>query len=346
MRKKGIFSSFMFIITLTVPAVFAGGRHEKKSKFAGKITIYTSMYGNIVKAMGKALKVQFPDCEVEFFYGGAVTILAKIAAERDKNRLGCDILMVAEPSYSLELKENGLLHPYVSKEAANLAFDYDRDGCWYPVRISNMVLAYNPERYPRSALPNSFYDFAHNAGVQGAVSMSDPLISGTAMAAVAALRDKYGYEYFDALGRQSVKIESSAAALRKLETGEYKVAMVLEEAVLKKREEEKSRLEVIYPDDGAVVIPSTIMIINDRWSANMNTSAAEAITDWFLSKDGQNTIVDTWMHSSRNDFPKLPYDAIPTSEIRANSMPVNWENIFREREEILAKFDTFVTNRV
>ena len=336
---------FTLILALMVSTVFAGGNREKKVKAKGNITIYTSMYGDIVKDVGKVLQMRFPDCHIEFFYGGTGTIQARIAAEQEENRLGCDILMVAEPAYSLELKENGMLHPYKSKEAANLAFDYDNDAYWYPVRISNMVLAYNPEKYPKNTIPNSFYDFIYDTNVRGAISMSNPLTSGTSFATITALRDKYGYEYFDALGRQKVILESGAIALNKLETGEYKVIMVLEESVLKKREEEKSPLEVIYPSDGAVMIPSTIMIINDNWSANRNTKAAEQITDWFLSEEGQNTIVDAWMHSVRTNFPRLPYDSIPTNQIQENSLPVNWEHCLLQGEEIQAKFEEFVTNR-
>jgi len=90
------------------------------------------------------------------------------------------MLLIADPSYSLELKGKGMLHRYISAETGNLAFDYDKEGCWYPVRISNMVLAYNPAKNNKNNVPNSFSDFANNASVRGAVSMSNPLVSGTA----------------------------------------------------------------------------------------------------------------------------------------------------------------------
>ncbi|MDR3284997.1 MAG: ABC transporter substrate-binding protein [Treponema sp.] len=311
----------------------------------GKIVIYTSMYEDIIEAMDAALTKQFPDCDIEFFYGGTGTLQAKIAAEKDSGKLGCDMLMVAEPAYSLELKENNMLHAYKSPEAALLDFDYDPEGYWYPVRVCNMVLAYNPEKYSKDSIPNSLYDFAYNTGVKGAISMSNPLTSGTAMAAVTALKDKYGYEYFTALGSQNVMVESGSVALTKLETGECQVIMILEESVLKKRQEENSRLEVIYPTDGTIIIPSTIMTVSEQWSANKNTAAAQAVTDWFLSEAGQANIVAGWMHSARADYPAPPYDAIATSQIKANNMPVNWENCYRQREEIRTKFEEAVTRK-
>jgi len=208
-----------------------------------------------------------------------------------------------------------------------------------------MVLAFNPDRYSRDQLPHSLFDFANDPRVRGAISMSNPLTSGTAMATVTALRDRYGYDIFDALGRQNVMVESGSVALTKLQTGECMIIMVLEESVLKLREEDGSRLEVIHPTDGTVVIPSTIMIVNDNWNANRNTATAEVVANWFLSPDGQNAIVDGWMHSVRANFPRYPFDAVPTGQIRANSMPVIWENVFRERAEIRGRFEELVTAR-
>jgi len=337
----------LLVLCLASP-LFSGGRNDSVSAYngvTGRISIYTSMYGEILDAMGRTLAVQFPGCQIEIFYGGTGTLQAKIESEISAGKLGCDILLVAEPAFSLELKEKRMLHPYRSKEASSLAFDYDRDGYWYPVRISNMVLAYNPQMYSRESIPDSFYDFAYDQSVRGAVSMSNPLTSGTTLASVTALRDKYGYEYFDALSRQNIVIESGSVAMSKLESGEHKVIMILEESIIRKRQEERSRLEVIYPSDGAIVIPSTIMIVNDQWNPNRNTAAAEAITDWFLSQQGQEAIVNGWMHSVRSNFSKLPFNAIPTREILANSIPVNWENVYRQRDEIRNRFEDSVTRR-
>ena len=119
-----------------------------------KVSIYTSMYEDVIEAMTQTMREKFPDYNIEFFYGGTGTLQAKIAAEIETRKLGCDMLMVADPSYSLELKKLGILHPYISKEAENLALEYDPEGYWYPVRNLNMVLAYNPEKYNKEDLPN------------------------------------------------------------------------------------------------------------------------------------------------------------------------------------------------
>ena len=172
--------------------------------------------------------------------------------------------------------------------------------------------------------------------------MSNPLTSGTAMAAIVALSEKYGYEYFDALGQNGVMIESGSSALAKLQTGECKEIMILEESVLRIRKEENSALSVIYPEDGVVLIPSTIMTIAENRSANANIEACQAITDWMLSKAGQEHILDGYMHSVLKGMP-CPYDSMDTDALAKMDMGVNWERCYHDREEIRTKFQEAVT---
>ncbi len=346
---KRVLALLLALLT-AVSLAACGGKSEapsggagKDGELGGKVVIYTSMYEDIIEMIDKQLEEVFPTVDIEFFYGGTGTLQSKVAAEIDAGQLGCDMLMVAEPAYSLELKEMGLLHAYDYPEKDKLMFDYDPDGCWYPVRICNMVLAYNPEICSKDQIPTSFRDFAADSSLKGYCSMGNPLTSGTSYAAIVALQDAYGDGYFTQLGNQNIAVESGSVALTKLETGECKEIMVLEESVLKKREEEGSKLEVIYPDDGTIVIPSTIMTIAEAKSPNKNTAACEAIEQWFLSPEGQKYIVAGWMHSVRTDYPDAPFDALPTAQINARTLPVNWERCFREREAIRTLFQEHVT---
>lgn len=330
------------ILTLTILASLACAACAAEKP---KITIYTSMYEDVIEAMTEVLHEKFPNYNIEFFYGGTGTLQAKIAAERDTKKLGCDMLMVADPSYSLELKAQGLLHAYVSKEADNIALEYDPEGYWYPVRNLNMILAYNPEKFKKEDLPQSFKDFAYDENMNGLISMPNPLTAGTALVAISALKDKYGYEYFDKLKANHVMVESGSVALTKLETGECKVIMILEESVLKKREEEDSELSVIYPSDGVICVPSPIMTIKDEWSAHGNSKICEELTDWFLSPEGQGYIVKGWMHSVLKNPPAVPYDSIQTAEIFKSAMPVDWVRCLNERSELRTNFEERVKTR-
>lgn len=316
---------------------------------SGKVMIYTSMYQFVIDMMDEAIKKEFPNLEGAnegsfFFYGGTGTIQNKVTGEMDTGTLGCDMLMVAEPAYSLELKEGGWLHSYeVENAAEKLRFAYDEEGYWYPVRVCNMVLAYNPEKYSYDEVPHTFKDFAYDTSLKGLTSMGNAMTSGTTMAAVAALTDVYGYEYLEALGANNTMIESGSSALAKLQTGECKVIMILEESVLKIRKEEGSKIECIYPEDGVILIPSTVMTIAEDKSANMNIEACEALTEWLLGEEAQKLILEAYMHSVFADMAEVPYDSVDTNGLIEKDMGVDWVRCYTQREEIRTQFQEKVT---
>ncbi len=309
----------------------------------GKLMIYTSMYQFVIDMMDEALAKEFPNLDVEFFYAGTGSLQTKITGEMETGTLGCDMMLVAEPAYSLELMEGGWLEPIEVENAEANRFEYDPDGYWYSVRVCDMVLAYNPELYSPDELPKTFYDFAFDPSLKGQISMGNPLTSGTTMAAAAALSEKYGYEYFTALGANDVMIESGSTALAKLQTGECKVIMILEESVLKIRKEEGSKLAVIYPEDGVIVVPSTVMTVAEDRSANMNIEAATAVTEWLLSDAGQAYIIEGYMHTVSPTLGKIPYDSVDTQNLIDNQMSIDWERCYKQREEIRTEFQERVT---
>ena len=334
----------VLILSLAMLVAFGSSALAVNEDITGSVMIYTSMYQFVIDMMEEALETEFPNLDVEFFYGGTGSLQTKLAGEMETGALECDMMLVAEPAYSLELKEGGWLEPIEVEDAENLfRFEYDEDGYWYPVRVCNMVLAYNPELYSEDELPSTFEEFATDTSLKGLISMGNPLTSGTTMAAVAALSDKYGYDYFTGLGDNEVMIESGSTALAKLQTGECKVIMILEESVLQARKEQGSQIACIYPEDGVILIPSTVMTVAEDRSANMNIEACEAITQWLLSDEGQACVLEGYMHGVKAGMTGIPYDSVDTDGLIATDMGVDWERCYQDREEIRTEFQERVT---
>ena len=100
---------------------------------------------------------------------------------------------------------------------------------------------------------------------------------------------------------------------------------------------------MIYPTDGIIAIPSTIMTIKEEMSPNKNIKAAEALTDWFLSPKGQEAIVEGWMHSVLKNPAKAPFDALATPEILKAAMPINWDKTYHDRDKLREIFEKYIT---
>ena len=331
---------------------------------SGKLAIYSSMYQFVIDMMDEAIKAEFPNLEPAFdgsffFYGGTSSLITKLYGEMETGTLGCDMMLVAEPAFSLELKDAGYLEP-IEIEGADtlLRFPYDAEGYWYPVRVCNMVLAYNPEKVEEWAakgvnIPKTFKDFATDPALKGLISMGNPLTSGTTYAAVASLTqdDHYGKDFLKGLAANEVMIESGSTAIAKLETGECAAIMILEESILKVLKEAadagtpKTNVACIYPEDGVVLIPSTVMTVAEEHSANVNIEACEAVEKWLLSEEAQKLILQGYMHSVFADMTEIPYESVDTNGLIEKDLGVDWENAYKNRESINTAWTKIVTEK-
>ncbi len=350
------------ILTLILVLSLGAPAYAVNEDVEGELVIYSSMYQFVLDMMDEALKKEFPNLTPGndgsfFFYGGTSSLITKLYGEMETGTLGCDMMLVAEPALSLELKEAGYLEPVEIEDPENLLrFPYDEEGYWYPVRVCNMVLAYNPEMVDDWAakgvkIPQTFKDFAEDPALKGYISMGNPLSSGTTFAAVASLTqdDHYGSDFLNGLAANNVMIESGSTAITKLQTGECAAIMILEESILKALKDAEDagtplkNLKCIYPEDGVVLIPSTVMTVAEEHSKNVNTEACEAVEQWLLSEEAQKLIVQGFMHSVFKGLDEIPFGSVDTEELIEKDLGVDWENAYHNREAINTAWTETVT---
>ena len=338
MKKSKWMLGAAAILALSVALAGCGGGDKKAEKKAGgtkgELMVYTSIYPDIIDNMCKPnVAKAFPEMKVNWFQGGTEKVVTKITGEIKAKKIGADVLMVADPSYYLKLEDQKLLLPYKSKEEKNLINDKAADGAWYAVRVCNMIIAYNADKLKAEDAPKNWTDLT-DPKWKGKIAMPNPMLSGTAYVAVGALADKYGWEYFDKLKANGLRVEEGNSAIQnKLLTGEYAAAMILEENILKLANTKKEPLKVIYPKDGVVQVPSPIAIFN----TTKNPEGAKALVDWWLSKEGQQAVVKGWMHSVRGDV-KEPIGSVPTKGLTDGKIKVDWRKLADNNAKIKEEF--------
>ena len=362
--KKQVRKLVSLALSILLALSITGSVSASDGSVSGEIVIYSSMYPFVLEMLDEALKAEFPDLKPGndgsfFVYGGSTSLIKEIYEDMKTGRLGCDMMLVAEPALALELKDAGYLEPVaVDHAASGLRFPYDEEGYWYPVRVCNMVLAYNPELETEWAakgvmVPRTFRDFAHDSSLKGLIAMGDPLFSGTTFAATASLMqaDHYGRQYLEDLASNDIRILSGNAAIQGIQDGEIAAAMILEESVLKKRKDAEdagepiTNLQCIYPEDGVILIPSPVMTVAAEHSRNNNTEACKAVERWFLSEEAQKIILQGFMHSVFSDLKEIPYGSVETEELMKKDMHVKWENVYFGREDINDAWNDIVINR-
>ena len=338
MKKSKWMLGAAAMLALSVALAGCGGGDKKADTKAGGVKgdlmVYTSIYPDIIDNMCKPnVAKAFPDMKVNWFQGGTEKVVTKITGEIKAKKIAADVLMVADPSYYLKLNEQKLLLPYKSKEDANVISDKAPDGAWYAVRVCNMIIAYNSNKLSAEEAPKNWTDLT-DPKWKGKIAMPNPMLSGTAYVAVGALADKYGWEYFDKLKANGLRVEEGNSAIQnKLLTGEYAAAMILEENILKLANTKKEPLKVIYPTDGVINIPSPIAIFN----TTKNPEGAKAMVDWWLSKEGQEAVVKGWMHSVRGDV-KEPTGSVETKKLVEGRIKVDWQKLADNNAQIKEEF--------
>ena len=122
------------LLALLMMGSLVSGALAVNEDVEGELVIYSSMYPFVIDMMDEALKAEFPNLVPGndgsfFFYGGTSSLITKLYGEMETGTLGCDMMLVAEPAFSLELKEAGYLEP-IEVEGADplLRFPYDEEG--------------------------------------------------------------------------------------------------------------------------------------------------------------------------------------------------------------------------
>ncbi|MBI2945250.1 MAG: ABC transporter substrate-binding protein [Candidatus Wallbacteria bacterium] len=257
-----------------------------------ELWIYTSIYREVLDKLAPQAQAAMAGVKLRWYKAGSEEVAARITAELASGQTPADILMTADPFWYQALKEEGLLRPYRPPEASRVPPALtDPEGAYLTSRAAVMVIGYNAQVFSADQAPETFAELTQPRW-QGKVVIGDPLKSGTALATVAMLSNKLGWDYFKALRASDVVVEGgNSAVLRRIETGDRPVGVLLLENLLKAREN-RSPVEIVYPRDGAVVIPSPIAIV----AGTDQPVAAERFVRFVMSPEGQRAMVEGYMY--------------------------------------------------
>jgi iron(III) transport system substrate-binding protein len=305
--------------------LFAGGGQEVDTEgLGGTITLYTSVPQPIADKIQVDFQSKFPAITLEVFRSGTSAVTAKIATEKEAGAIQADLVWVAEPSTYEDFKDQDLLLKFTPAEAKNLPKEMkDPDGYYYAGRLINMIIGYNtglsspPKRWPDLTKP----EYGNKLG------FPSPLRSGAAEAAVKTLADKYGWDYFENFkANGGVQIANNSMVRDMLATGELMVGVLLDYMV-RGAKAKGSPMDYVWPEDGAVFIPSPIAVFN----ASKNPEAAKVFVDYVISQEGQKTMVEL------GDFIPVRTDVEPPAGApslgKIKKLPTDWKAVQEMRQD-------------
>ena len=332
MKKRYAGMAAFVLLAGMLAAAGCGGTDKKAEvKPATELTVYTSVYNGMVREMAKpVVEQQLKDVKVNWHTEGSESVKAKLLGEMKKGRAEADLVMISDPDFYLQLKKDGKLLNYKSPESAELAEPVDADGAFTPIRISAMVIAVHNDKIKEP--PRSWKDLL-DPKYKGKIAMPNPKAAATALATVAALKDKYGWEYWEKLKANGVVVSKTQEMREKFAHGEYPIIINMEENALKQKMSQGVNTTIIYPEEGSVLVPGYIGILKDT----KNPEGAKKLVDWWLSREGQSAMSLAYMHPVKYGV-KEPAGAQNLMELRIHSLPVNWNKLAVEEKQVKEKF--------
>jgi len=282
------------------------------------LMVYTSCPIEIMTEIERVFEAAHPDIDVQVYRSGTGTITAKIAAEREAGKILADIVWVADYAYFESLKGLDLLYPYESPEAENLPSIFvDPDRCYYGARIFSMVIAYNTLLVDDP--PRRWTDLLDKRW-RGQVVTGNPQYSGSNVVATTALCLEYGLSYLKGLrGNEIAVVRGNSQAAAEIAAGAYMVGFTLDN-IARGMKAQGSPIDLVYPEDGAVFLPSPIAIIK----TSEHIGAAKTFVDFVLSPAGQEALVEYGSYIPARPDVAPPPDTPTVDQIHVMDLPLSF----------------------
>jgi len=282
------------------------------------LMVYTSCPIEIMTEIERVFEAAHPEIDVQVYRSGTGTITAKIAAEREAGKILADIVWVADYAYFEGLKGLDLLYPYESPEAKNLPEIFvDPDRCYYGARIFSMVIAYNtllvddpPRRWTDLLDPKW----------RGQLVTGNPQYSGSNVVATTALCLEYGLSYLKGLRENEIAVvRGNSQAAAEIAAGAYMVGFTLDN-IARGMKAQGSPIGLVYPEDGAVFLPSPIAIVK----TSEHIEAAKTFVDFVLSPAGQEALVEYGSYIPARPDVAPPPDTPTVDQIHVMDLPLSF----------------------
>lgn len=297
MKKFGILTVLFALIFsgfLSSGSEAANDALVQAAKKEGALVVYHSANRKVVKAFASLYEKKY-GIKVQWTRKPTGGITRMFEAERMAGAMKCDIVSVGDPSTFIRWKNENALMKYLTPEASSIYKTLvDKDGYSIPDRADYMAISYSPKRVKKGELPKSWLDLL-NPKWKGRLATVDPEKSGPSRLWVAAMVQKFGWDYFKKLAKlKPLLLKSYSTSAIALISGEADIIVPGNEGDALIRRSKGEPVNVIYPTDGVVFRVGRVGICGKAPHPN----AAKLWVDLQGSQEGQ-----TLAHKVRGYIP-------------------------------------------
>ncbi len=266
-------------------------QEPQPQELSGHIVVYTSEPQDLATEALEAFVTRHPKVTYELFRSGTGNVVSKIDTELQTGKTEADIIWFADIGYLKQLDDKGLITHFTPEGAKNIDPQYAyNDGMGHEVRLIYNVLAYNTTKVTNA--PKDWMDVT-GPDFKSTFAMANPNYSGGAFTALMVhtqYPDKVGWDFYTKAKANDCKYEQSNGNLQtKVSSGEYS-AVAIVDFMARNAKNEGSPVEVVWPESGAVLVPTPIALMSTIDEADMD--AAKAFVDFMFEMETQKLFVE------------------------------------------------------
>lgn len=219
-------------------------------------------------------------------------LVNRLISEKSKPR--ADVFWNGEFAQTILLKEQGVLTPYKSQNAADIPAKFaDPDGYWTGVCGRARILLVNTQLVPPDKYPKSILDLTKNDWPADKIGIANPAFGSTATQAAAlyaVMGQTRAKAFYTALSERGVRVAAGNSEVKDLvAAGQLMMGLTdTDDAV--GAIEAKAPVKMIFLDQdgmGTLVLPNSVALI----AGGPNSAEGKKLIDFILSQGVTESLV-------------------------------------------------------
>ncbi|MFE8147678.1 ABC transporter substrate-binding protein [Brenneria goodwinii] len=274
------------------------------------LMLYTSQPNEDAQMTVNAFEQAHPDIKVNWIRDGTTKLTARLQAELAAGGAAPDVLLISDSVTMESLRQQDLLAPYKSPEAAR--YDpslYDAEGYYYGTKLITTGIAYHRQAPVK---PASWQDLL-KPELKNMTTMPSPLYSGAALIHLATLTNdpQLGWDYYQKLKENGAMPQGGNGAVLSAISSGSKAYGVLVDFMAIREKAKGAPIEFLFPREGVSIVTEPVAMMKKA----KNPEAAKAFIDFVLSDQGQQLVLKQGYLPARADLP-VPEGFPPRDQIK------------------------------
>jgi iron(III) transport system substrate-binding protein len=254
----------------------------------GAVVYYTGQPASDERLITAPFSKQFPCIKVSLISEVSGRLYERIRTEVSAGRTQGDVALLTDPQVTQGLINQKVLRNWTPPEAAAYPPEAKLENWWYAAIGTPFYPIYNTQLIPADQAPKDWKDLLAPQ-YKGKIATASISVGGTGWLEFAFFRHVLGDDYLHAFMAQQPRLYSSYTnAAVGVARGEFPLGVVASVNDYPIRTAQGGPIQPVFPPEGVPFIPFEMMLLANA----PHPHAAELFANWYLSKQGQTSLVN------------------------------------------------------